>query len=60
MTINRFRMANSHLNPYFVAFCDIVIKNPGPKDPALGCPLMGFNGFFPVAAVCWSDGARPF
>jgi hypothetical protein len=32
------------------------IKNPGPKDPALGCPLRGLLWFFLFAVVCWSDG----
>jgi len=30
-------------------------NNPGPKDPALACPLRGLQWSFPLAAVCWSD-----
>jgi hypothetical protein len=33
------------------------MKNLGPKDPALGCPLRELQYVFPLAAVCWSDGA---
>jgi hypothetical protein len=30
-------------------------NNPGPKDPALTCPLRELQWSFPLAAVYWSD-----
>jgi hypothetical protein len=35
-----------------------IVKNSGPEDPALDCPLRGLPYSFPLAAVYWSDGIR--